>query len=799
MATDSLQPVQDAGELGLSLLHVDDSRGLWNIPLGFKIDRLYGHLDTSGSFEKGTIALGNWYRLVLHLYVERDMIEGVLDEDDLQIVSLLRDWWIGRYQDPGASLGAVLKIVDQSEDLAMLRFANEEQMRRVLDYLELRRWPKHETFGLLDGGLRAQEYNYLMGNLFFLEFEGCARFRGAEVQSRIQQAVADSRKLARQSSYTQRLAIVCFQNATRSVRAGKGLDFLDCVPDRPLDNPLSKGPGTIACPWLPQTTQSRTSLPYYLWDVQRQRTIETSALLEWPHYTCVSHTWGRWRSKTGEVIRLEGVPWPIPCNDKFNVSELPTHMAKVPSATPYVWFDLLCIPQQDNQALTDREIERQGKIFQNAQCAIIWLNDRHISDLNGIKYALLWTCLHFLETHESSNAHNDKWEILEKVSSKALCCKSNLFATSKTDFNQLNHQDLNPWFTSLWTLQEICLRPDMWLCSPDWKCLSLDGLSALSFDGLICVWRRFNRPRRGGARGQGLPESLKKSVYNLTDNKQSMDRRRPFTEIHRCIGLTKLEFVLDMTRAGILALGDQRVCTGKRAEAIMAALGATEWHEPGQDNDRDLVLAKYPLRFIEEVQWKIPAEFWTLHKLTFPMTKPIEYQDRTLLPFDSGINLFVASHPGYAHAPLPSIRRWTVQAPSGFVKIKEACIVCSSDTNRASLPENTMVEVEGSPSSYLEGLRPIYGIERDHVGDISAWMRQQPFQLHLVALSANEIVMPGDSMKRMLEVFGCIFKEFTSSRLAKVGFFELNISPDVNSHLIPKWRLPASSKVDWEL
>ena len=52
---------------------------------------------------------------------------------------------------------------------------------------------------------------------------------------------------------------------------------------------------------------------------------------------------------------------------------------------------------------------------------------------------------------------------------------------------------MNRWFSSLWTLQEICLRPDMRLCNKNWEVLAvgeheqlhvgMDDLIALSEGG----------------------------------------------------------------------------------------------------------------------------------------------------------------------------------------------------------------------------------------------------------------------------------------------------------------------------
>lgn len=83
-------------------------------------------------------------------------------------------------------------------------------------------------------------------------------------------------------------------------------------------------------------------------------------------------------------MRVDGVEnWLIPENEIFNVKNLPQILVDVPTKTSYVWFDLLCIPQ-DRFARALKEIVRQATIFRKAQYAIAWLNTiEHWSGLKG--------------------------------------------------------------------------------------------------------------------------------------------------------------------------------------------------------------------------------------------------------------------------------------------------------------------------------------------------------------------------------------------------------------------------------
>ena len=106
----------------------------------------------------------------------------------------------------------------------------------------------------------------------------------------------------------------------------------------------------------------------------------TSEGLQSPKYAAYSHTLGRWRLQPSVDVHVEGVPWPIPENSLFQVTNLRWLMAQVPTHTGYIWFDLLCIPQNTSDPLfgprAQIEIANQAEIFRLADIAIAWFNWR---------------------------------------------------------------------------------------------------------------------------------------------------------------------------------------------------------------------------------------------------------------------------------------------------------------------------------------------------------------------------------------------------------------------------------------
>ena len=139
---------------------------------------------------------------------------------------------------------------------------------------------------------------------------------------------------------------------------------------------------------LPEN-DSDNGYPYYRWDCEVQRTVVVSDYVQCPLYTCISHTWGRWRLPS--AANEEGVPWLVPENSLYDVRELPRILAKLSHA--YIWLDLFCIPQ-DGSVLADHEISRQCAIFQGSTCCIALFHD--VYSWKGVESAIGWLGLKYL-------------------------------------------------------------------------------------------------------------------------------------------------------------------------------------------------------------------------------------------------------------------------------------------------------------------------------------------------------------------------------------------------------------------
>jgi hypothetical protein len=178
---------------------------------------------------------------------------------------------------------------------------------------------------------------------------------------------------------------------------------------------------------------------------------------------------------------------------------------------------------------------------------------------------------------------------------------------------------MNPWFSSLWTLQEICIGPHMWICDKDWQLLTATPSKhvKVELDALIVIGsQRFSAP----------PESFSTVEEAMRTIQASSESE--------CLALKSLAVLIESTglsqlqnahRSTILALGSRRQCRDRRAEAIMSAVGITEWYNKQFDSKAAAISSPslmpslsehrtpvddYPEAFVREAAQKIGAVFY---------------------------------------------------------------------------------------------------------------------------------------------------------------------------------------------
>ncbi|KAK1828327.1 hypothetical protein QBC39DRAFT_155847 [Podospora conica] len=188
-----------------------------------------------------------------------------------------------------------------------------------------------------------------------------------------------------------------------------------------------------------------------------------------PAYNAITYTWGRWKLKGGEQpdvfpLPIYGVAWEIPRVDPscFTTHQLRaailTATSKVKAlgvpgeTTPvdFVWLDIACIDQRWGEPTSAAELGRQAVIFKHAQNVFTWLHTLDRPAFASVMAAIV-------ESASAAVSAVDPRSPDPPAARAALRllddCTRRFFA--------------DPWFSSLWTLQEAFLRPDAVVMTSD--------------------------------------------------------------------------------------------------------------------------------------------------------------------------------------------------------------------------------------------------------------------------------------------------------------------------------------------
>jgi hypothetical protein len=219
-----------------------------------------------------------------------------------------------------------------------------------------------------------------------------------------------------------------------------------------------------------------------------------------------------------------GIEYRVPQNAMFDIKSLPQSLHRLGTKidTDYAWLDLVCIPQgckgealdEEHSILKRQEISRQGSIFRNAKHAIAWFHDvDDFSCLGGlIEFAAL-SMIGIDETLKEQSQHergprmagalsqmeDGLTELFSKLEDTPKGPEFQQWSKQQMGHGEVKSQPINFWFTSLWTLQELCLRPDMWLATSDWKFLCLGGNTRIPLNGALCILQKYEKSLTPGS------------------------------------------------------------------------------------------------------------------------------------------------------------------------------------------------------------------------------------------------------------------------------------------------------------
>ena len=538
----------------------------------------------------------------------------------------------------------------------------------------IRDWIEKAGALRIDGRVRPRietsRYNLTCFGLWRAEFGCDTPISDLQLYSDRQMAAAEAASHRISLHATKKIDDAQGRNYENAVFFGPGI--VDSTKGRCQEPPMSAG--IESCSWI-EAVRDKSAWPYYLWDRKTQSTVNTVDL-EAPDYTAISHTWGRWRACPPKEAKIARVPWPIPENTIFEVTELPTLMAQVPTSTRWIWFDLLCIPQNmSDPELGPRaqiEIANPASIFRNAVFAVAWFN--WIPDWKGLQSTLEWFGLMYAHCNEPGSfileeAFANSFSMAEQSTHLLIYPEHNL----DTYPSNILAASPSSWFTSLWTLQEVCLRLEMFLCDKNWHPLCVDQGFKVPLDHIISLWNSTYEATLENP--DILPSGTKELIHLL--------RQTGMSELPR------------MSPLSVLTLGNQRYCESRRAEAIMSVVDAKSWFLENNESREDpsaMVLGKYPLAFVREVRNKLKGQFFATADTYYEESNRVG----TLLPFSdkSAANRRVVVNPFDAEDH-PAVETWTIEQ-DGSVHLSKAGIVAAyprktgkEETARILMPVST--------------------------------------------------------------------------------------------------------------
>ncbi|OHF00810.1 hypothetical protein CORC01_03884 [Colletotrichum orchidophilum] len=201
---------------------------------------------------------------------------------------------------------------------------------------------------------------------------------------------------------------------------------------------------------------------------------------EKPKYSILTYTWGRWKVRNGNddtaALPVKGAPWKIPSIQEahFTVASFRAVIEAMASQdVQWAWVDIACIHQED-EIMNAEEVGHQVAIFDKAVKAHVWLSGANHESLTKAFYTIneeigYLTFSSFRTTENYLSALITTWADihLEEIRMATTCKAIDRISSGLLIVLQ------DPWFSSLWTLQEAVLRNDALI---------------LSSEGLPCVW-----------------------------------------------------------------------------------------------------------------------------------------------------------------------------------------------------------------------------------------------------------------------------------------------------------------------
>jgi hypothetical protein len=166
-----------------------------------------------------------------------------------------------------------------------------------------------------------------------------------------------------------------------------------------------------------------------------------------PRYNILTYTWGRFELRDGSPsIDVGGAEWDIPAvrPSHFSVEQFKQTITTIAQQQEisWVWLDVACIDQRAGSLMKKEEIGRQVAIFEKAERVYAWLTTLSLDSLQ--KY------LETIEECAEAIVSHDRMEMSLRAQTR----------WARKTLKYILAIIADPWFSSLWTLQEAYLRRD---------------------------------------------------------------------------------------------------------------------------------------------------------------------------------------------------------------------------------------------------------------------------------------------------------------------------------------------------
>ncbi|KAF7544680.1 hypothetical protein G7Z17_g9764 [Cylindrodendrum hubeiense] len=173
-----------------------------------------------------------------------------------------------------------------------------------------------------------------------------------------------------------------------------------------------------------------------------------------PAYNIMSYTWGRYRDDAkGEAIAVTGpggsnLGWDIPKIKRetaFGANDFSAVLREVAGDGEFVWVDVACMNQNQGSPDFADQLGKQAAIFNRARQSYVWLHQTGEEEMKATLQLMTEILESAFEIREGVNSHGKY--------------KNNI-PQRHADIKTLERLLVDPWFSSLWTLQEAYIQKD---------------------------------------------------------------------------------------------------------------------------------------------------------------------------------------------------------------------------------------------------------------------------------------------------------------------------------------------------